>query len=82
MNTASEVSSDVVSVVLVLMILTLLGLGWAWVALWMVARVVRMRHYIRDGAPDYEYLERMEKVLFVDNVQRALDARERAERFP
>jgi hypothetical protein len=81
-STASNVAGDITSVVLVLMILGIVGLGWWWLVLWMVAQCVKMRHYIRDGSPDYKYLARMEQVLFIDNVQRALDveARERAER--
>lgn len=73
MSTASEIAGDVTTVVMILMILTLLGLGWAWLALWLVARVIQMRHYIVHGAPNYNYLERMEAALFADNLTQALE---------
>ena len=81
---ASEVAGDVVTVIIVVMLLLTMFVLWLLLMYWLWGRVVRVRHYVKDGAPDYKYLERMEQVLFIDNVQRALDqeARERAERVP
>ena len=81
---ASEVAGDVVTVIIVVMLLLTMFVLWLLLMYWLWGRVIRVRHYIKDGAPDYKYLERMEQVLFIDNVQRALDqeARERAERVP
>ena len=80
---ASEIAGDVVSVVMVLMILTVLGIGWWWLVLWLLAQTVKMLHHVQHGAPDYKYLARMEHALFAHNLTAAMeeDARQRAEHF-
>jgi hypothetical protein len=70
---ASDTAGNVVAVCIVAMLLITAAMLWLLFTYWLWGRIIKMRHYIRHGAPDYKYLKRMEAAMAHDNLQAALN---------